>query len=85
VGGLLPSALRSDRADIGDEAMSRARPLRWLTGPMLLFLLPWWKTFAPFLPLFRSDPRQRTRHGVRNITIAVFRVGTLRKGHMSCK
>lgn len=38
-GRLLPSALRSDRADIGDEAMARARPLRWLTGPLLLFLL----------------------------------------------
>lgn len=74
-GRLLPSALRSDRADIGDEAMARARPLRWVTGPILLFLLLWWETLAPFLPLFRNNALQRTRHGLRNIAIALLNSG----------
>jgi hypothetical protein len=38
---------------------------------MLLFLLLWWETLAPFLPLFRNDSRQRTRHGLRNITVSL--------------
>lgn len=74
-GRLLPSALRSDRADIGDEAMARARPLRWLIGPMLLFLLLWWETLTPFLPMFRNNARQRARHGLRNVAIALLNSG----------
>lgn len=38
-GKLLPSAVRSGSTDIGDEAMARTRLRRWLTGPLLLFLL----------------------------------------------
>jgi sterol desaturase/sphingolipid hydroxylase (fatty acid hydroxylase superfamily)/rhodanese-related sulfurtransferase len=74
-GRLLPFTLRSDQADVGDEAMARARPLRWATGPILLFLLLWWETLTPFLPMFRNDSRQRTRHGLRNITIALLNSG----------
>ena len=74
-GRLLPSALRSDRADLGDEAMARARPLRWLTGPLLLFLLLWWETLAPFLPLFQSGWRRRARHGLRNSSLALLNTG----------
>lgn len=33
-GRLLPPALRSDRANAGDEALARTRPMRWVTGPM---------------------------------------------------
>ena len=74
-GRLLPPALRSDQVDVGDEAMARARPLRWVTGPVLLFLLLWWETLTPFLPLFQNDSRQRTRHGLRNIGIALLNSG----------
>ncbi len=74
-GKLLPSALRSDPGDVGSEALARARPLRWATGPILLFLLLWWETLTPFLPMFRNDSRQRTRHGLRNITIALLNSG----------
>lgn len=72
---LLPSTLRSDQTDVGDEAMARARPLRWVVGPMLLFLLLWWETLTPFLPMFRSNARQRVRHGLRNVAIALFNSG----------
>ena len=74
-GRLLPFALRSDRADVDDEAMGLMRPLRWGTGPALLFLLLWWETLTPFLPLFQDDSRKRTRHGLRNIGIALLNSG----------
>ena len=74
-GMLLPSALRSDQADVGDAAMARARPLRLATGAVLLFLLLWWETLAPFLPMFKNDARQRTRHGLRNIGLALLNSG----------
>ena len=74
-GRLLPSALRSDRGDGGDEAMARARPLRWITGTVLLFLLLWWETLTPFLPLFQDGARTRTRHGLRNMGIALLNSG----------
>lgn len=70
-GRLLPAALRSDRIEVSNEAMARARPLRWLTGPMLLFLLLWWETLTPFLPLFQDSGRKRIRHALRNIAIAM--------------
>lgn len=72
---LLPFALRSDQADVGDEAIARARPLRWATGPILLFLLLWWETLTPFLPMFRNKARQRARHGLRNVAIALLNSG----------
>lgn len=68
-GRLLPDVLRSDRIDVSHEAMARARPLRWLTGPLLLFLLLWWETLTPFLPLFQDSGR--IRHALRNVTIAM--------------
>jgi sterol desaturase/sphingolipid hydroxylase (fatty acid hydroxylase superfamily)/rhodanese-related sulfurtransferase len=74
-GRLLPSALRSEPGDVGSEAMARARPLRWATGPILLFLLLWWETLTPFLPLFRNNALQRTRHGLRNVAIALLNSG----------
>ncbi len=74
-GRLLPFALRSEPGEVGSEAMARARPLRWATGPILLFLLLWWETLTPFLPLFRNNPLQRTRHGLRNVAIALLNSG----------
>lgn len=68
---LLPAALRPDEVTVGDAAKARLRPLRWTTGPALLFLLLWWETLAPFLPLFPTNWRKRLRHGLRNVALAL--------------
>ncbi len=52
-------------------ALESIPSVRWVTGPVLLFLLLAWETFWPFLPLFNKAPRLRTRHGLRNLAIAL--------------
>lgn len=72
---LLPAALRPDEVTLGDEAKARLQPLRWTTGPALLFLLLWWETLTPFLPLFQTGWRKRAGHGLRNIALALANSG----------
>ena len=74
-GRLLPNSLRSDQTNPGDEAMARMRPLRWGTGPALLFLLLWWETLTPFFPLFQVGLRKRALHGLRNVALALINSG----------
>ena len=74
-GRLLPSSIRSDQTRPGDEAMVRIHPLRWGTGPALLFLLLWWETLMPFFPLFQAGWRKRVIHGLRNVAFALINSG----------
>ena len=74
-GRLLPNSLRSDQTNPGDEAMARMRPLRWGTGPALLFLLLWWESLTPFFPLFQVGLRKRALHGLRNVALALINSG----------
>jgi len=70
-GRLLPDSLRSDRATGTAETPARLRLIRWTSGPLLLFLLLWWETLAPFLPLFQRGWRKRALHGLRNVALAL--------------
>ena len=74
-GRLLPDSLRSDQVTLTAETPARLRSIRWASGPLLLFLLLWWETLTPFLPLFQSGWRKRALHGLRNITMALLNSG----------
>jgi sterol desaturase/sphingolipid hydroxylase (fatty acid hydroxylase superfamily) len=51
------------------------RLLRWGTGPIFLCLLLWWETLTPFMPLFIEGCQNRSRHALRNVTIALLNSG----------
>jgi sterol desaturase/sphingolipid hydroxylase (fatty acid hydroxylase superfamily) len=55
--------------------METLRLVRWGTGAACLFVLLWWETLAPFLPLFSSSWRGRAGHGLRNITLSLINAG----------
>ncbi len=55
--------------------METVRLVRWGAGPAWLFVLLWWETLAPFLPLFQPGWRGRARHGLRNITLSLINTG----------
>ena len=55
--------------------MSAIHNLRWGTGPLLLVLLLWWESMAPFFPLFQRGWRERVRHGLRNVAVALLNSG----------
>lgn len=55
--------------------MNTISHLRWATGPLLLVLLLWWESLTPFLPLFQQGWRDRVRHGLRNVAVALLNSG----------
>lgn len=55
----------------GDESLALWRNVRWSSGLILLLMLLWWETFAPFFPQFREGFRSRLGHGVKNLALAL--------------
>lgn len=55
--------------------MDAISSLRWATGPVLLIGLLWWESLAPFFVLFKNGWRDRVRHGLRNVMVALLNSG----------
>jgi sterol desaturase/sphingolipid hydroxylase (fatty acid hydroxylase superfamily) len=57
--------------------MENLRFVRLGTGVAWLFVLLWWETFSPFLPLFNDGWRKRSLHGLRNLVLALINSGLM--------